>query len=1658
VSSRKPRPARKAPKAPLRRTRRAAEEDEPNALMLWLDSVLENAKAAWQALRHDRTVQIFAAVLLLGLLARLVRPDWYGDRQFHPDERWLFQKTAQISWPMEPGADDSAGLQYGSLPLYLVGTVKDVAHIFSPRMDNNQFVISAGRTLTGLIDTLTILFLFLLGAKLYNRKVGLLAAVFLACTPLHIQLSHFFTVDPYLGLFSVATLYACAGVLRHGTWGWSLAAGLFYGFALSSKSSGLPLALPIVLAHAFRFLEGERDAESLKQQAIHLGYAVLAAFVAFALTMPWALLKFDKFLRNQNEQQNILVKGSPEGTPFVRQYWDTMPVFFHLKNLVLYYQGPVLGALGLAAFLAAWVRFIGFGARLLKPPAATAKTLRKTAPSRARSTAPSFFSFDPGALLVLAWITPYLLIVGFSFAKFARYMIPFSPFVALLAAALLMEGLERLQGMGRKLAKGLLIAAVAYTALYGAAYVSTYFKPHPWIDASRWMFANIPTTMTENGQTRRTVILNETWADDLPVNINGKDAGAYQNWQINIVEWDSLSKLRALADHLEKSDVLIMADPRGYGTYLRLSNRFPLTYAYYHLLMSDPKRLGFELAYQSKNPARLLGLSNPDSRTLDQRRLFWADESWTLYDRPHAFIFRKKLAMPQAALSQLLEAHVVEMGLSMGWKDGMGPEELQRLSKGQKGVPSNSASAIAKAQSDSKPNPNLGLSRGGMLPLGPAMASPIVWWLLLMVLTVLAAPISAAVFSAFPDKGWALAKPMGLLLFAYLAFQLSVLKVFRFHQIWLWALLLALAAFSFTFARRRREALSAWWQAHRTEVLTSEAVFAAAFFFFIWVKLFNPNIHDIAGQGYNGGGEPLGMTYLSALTRCATFPAFDPWLAGASSSYYYFGYLLAATLTKLSGQPPAVTYNLSLALFFALAVSATYGLGRALTGRRGFGMLGAAVLAGAGTLWAVPFLVNTAVKAANNVFAQVFRLGSGFFTFQFMWDPTRFPDLVNGLIFETPYFSYLYGDLHPHNMVVAFAVVYLALMAKPFLSPETGLKALGETWPRRLMFLWMAALFLDAQFAINTWNWPVALATGLAAWPFALWVGRKGDWRSRTLHALLGVALSLGVALLGFVQMFLFRSYFKAATDSPGHVVPSEWTMPGYLLFAYFGFGFMGLFLIWALRFKGWVAAQEQFLKIKVLAKRGPLKVLTEAPKRLWQKRPVFTVLLAVALASLLVSILSGLVFSRGAIWIMGLGLAAFSLLGLVLCADTPSPKPKEEPAPSTGPEAYAFILVFGVMCVVAGTEFFFVADRMNTIFKFFFMGWVMMALVFAMGVARLHQALKPEAPAPAARKKPAKILPALPAVSRLGKGLVLAFAAFAVLALLVAIPKTHALQGVRSIVVHGLLWSGLAGAFILPFGLLRHRGLPLGFGVLGLLGSVFLLFAAAWQDYYYLPSGGRYQFSFLVILLMMALPVAALWVRQARVRAAALGAVAALAGLGLMYFVGASVARTSICSDTYHVPARLNGLAFMGKMERNSSSDYDADDFALISYLNKQADRTETLLEAPGREMYRGFTRMSIYTGLPTVVGWEYQIGQQLGRFAGNRISERDLEVGELYSTVNEERTWALIKKYQVRWIVVGGIERRNYPGPGLEKFGRLFTEAARSGASVIYKVKEGA
>ena len=122
--------------------------------------------------------------------------------------------------------------------------------------------------------------------------------------------------------------------------------------------------------------------------------------------------------------------------------------------------------------------------------------------------------------------------------------------------------------------------------------------------------------------------------------------------------------------------------------------------------------------------------------------------------------------------------------------------------------------------------------------------------------------------------------------------------------------------------------------------------------------------------------------------------------------------------------------------------------------------------------------------------------------------------------------------------------------------------------------------------------------------------------------------------------------------------------------------------------------------------------------------------------------------------------------------------------------------------------------------------------------------------------------------------------------------------------------------------------------------------------------------------------------------------------------------------------------------------------DYQAIGWLQDNVVGSPVVLEAHDAQ-YRWNSRISDYTGLPTVIGWPWhQIQQRMKYYP--EVHKRAAHVKEMYSTMDIERTLELLKRYDVEYVVVGQLEQAYYPTLTFGKFDRMVQQEL---ATVVYE-----
>jgi YYY domain-containing protein len=157
-------------------------------------------------------------------------------------------------------------------------------------------------------------------------------------------------------------------------------------------------------------------------------------------------------------------------------------------------------------------------------------------------------------------------------------------------------------------------------------------------------------------------------------------------------------------------------------------------------------------------------------------------------------------------------------------------------------------------------------------------------------------------------------------------------------------------------------------------------------------------------------------------------------------------------------------------------------------------------------------------------------------------------------------------------------------------------------------------------------------------------------------------------------------------------------------------------------------------------------------------------------------------------------------------------------------------------------------------------------------------------------------------------------------------------------------------------------------------------------------------------------------------------------------------------------LPMTLDGTAYMREtVYQDRRGDIDlAADYEGISWLQQNVAGSPLILEGLTPN-YRWGGRISVYTGLPTIIGWQWHQEQQRWGYRW-AVGDRARDVDQIYRTTSPSEALSLMRMYGVEYVYIGQLERLYYPEDGLGKFGEEMDleEVYRNDQVRIYRVKD--
>lgn len=271
------------------------------------------------------------------------------------------------------------------------------------------------------------------------------------------------------------------------------------------------------------------------------------------------------------------------------------------------------------------------------------------------------------------------------------------------------------------------------------------------------------------------------------------------------------------------------------------------------------------------------------------------------------------------------------------------------------------------------------------------------------------------------------------------------------------------------------------------EVVVTEAVFAGFFLFFLVTRLYSPDI------AYIGGEKFMDSAFMRAMSH-ASFPATDPWMAGADIFYYYAGYLAAAIPQVATGVPWDRSFNLVVPFFAGAAGTAAYSVGRLLRARPlPLVALFSGNLASFGLVVATGLPSETVARAASLLGVDE--------TFRFSYFTAS--RVIPGTINEFPFFTLLHADPHPHLFSLPLQLTLIGLLAL----------YLRGTRVRREYMLPLIAVTLGLFYPLNTWEFPTYAFLSVAVIVLASGLVRGAAYSAGTVAASVLLFLPYHIAI-----------------------------------------------------------------------------------------------------------------------------------------------------------------------------------------------------------------------------------------------------------------------------------------------------------------------------------------------------------------------------------------------------------------------------------------------------------------------------------------------------------------------------------------------------------------
>lgn len=254
--------------------------------------------------RIKTTNVILVLILSAGCFLRVLGCDFGTPFMFHPDEGFEIHRALQLGSGSFDFERTGKGVYFYFLFIeysiyfifaYLTGAVSGAKDFAVEFISDPSVFLLLGRLTTALIATATIYLVYRIGSINNQPITGLIAAAILASNPMHVEHSHYVTVDILLTFFCVLFFVKASRLNKDsGIASYSIL-GAIIGFAAATKMPGLILVLPFIFIHQ-HINRSTLVAVITNLFDKRLLISGLVFLLVFSILNPGAVLNFDIYL------------------------------------------------------------------------------------------------------------------------------------------------------------------------------------------------------------------------------------------------------------------------------------------------------------------------------------------------------------------------------------------------------------------------------------------------------------------------------------------------------------------------------------------------------------------------------------------------------------------------------------------------------------------------------------------------------------------------------------------------------------------------------------------------------------------------------------------------------------------------------------------------------------------------------------------------------------------------------------------------------------------------------------------------------------------------------------------------------------------------------------------------------------------------------------------------------------------------------------------------------------------------------------------------------------------------------------------------------------------------------------------------------------------